>query len=96
MGETEAIAVADLEEWVERNADTFDWVARASCTSNALIHLAAVLVKSGLSDEQIVSRCEALVPRFGAAEPVEVGLPRALPLLRAALEREPDGTEGEE
>ncbi|HVA73298.1 MAG TPA: hypothetical protein VNF71_01870 [Acidimicrobiales bacterium] len=86
MTEPKSAAVTDLEDWVEANAEIFESVARASGTARELVHLAAVFVKSGLTDEQILAECEALVPRFGSSQPVEAGLQRALPLLRAALD----------
>lgn len=85
MTSPQLAATGDLEEWVKANAETFESIARASGTAREIIHLAAVLIKSGLGDDRILAECEALVPRFGAYQPVEAGLRRALPMLRAAL-----------
>jgi hypothetical protein len=88
---TQPAAAADLEEWVRSNADTFDSVARASGAARDLVHLAAVFVKSGLTDEQILTECQAVTPRFGARQRVEAALRRALLLLRSALASDPAG-----
>ena len=52
--------------------------------------MAAVLVKSGLTDHQILQECEAVAPRYGALQAVQAGVARLLPLLHAAIEESPD------
>lgn len=83
-------AVADLEEWVIAHRETFESVAQASGTPRDLVHIAAVFVKSGLTDQQILQECEAVAPRYGALEAVQAGVTRLLPLLRASIEDSPD------
>lgn len=81
---TSKAAAADLEEWMSEHAGTINAIACASDAAAPLVHLAAVLVKSGLTDEQILGECESVASRFGSHERVETALRRALPLLREA------------
>jgi hypothetical protein len=71
----------DVEGWVKVNEAGLEVIARMTGTPVDLVHVAAVLVRGGQSDEQILAECEALRPRLGSGV-FEDGLHRALPMIR--------------
>ena len=73
--------MVDIEGWVRANEASLEGIARATRTPVDLVHVAAVLVGAGQTDEQILAECQALRPRLGSGV-FEDGLHRALPLIR--------------
>jgi hypothetical protein len=78
--------MVDIEGWVRANEASLEGIARATRTPVDLVHVAAVLVGAGQTDEQILAECQALRPRLGSGV-FEDGLHRALPLIRELSEK---------
>jgi hypothetical protein len=73
--------MVDVEGWVKGNEAGLELIARMTGTPVDLLHVAAVLVRGGQRDEQILAECEAFRPRL-ASGVFDDGLRRALPLIR--------------
>jgi hypothetical protein len=73
--------MTDIEEWINANQARLEAISRTTRTPLDFVHLVAVLVKAGQSDEEIVHECEALRPRVGT-EVFDKGLHRVLSRIR--------------
>jgi hypothetical protein len=78
--------MVDVEGWVKANEVGLEVIARATGIPVDLVHVAAVLVRAGQSDREILAECEALRPRLGSGV-FEDGLHQALPLIRRLSEK---------
>jgi hypothetical protein len=74
--------MSDLQQWLTTNQEGLELIAGLSGTNIDVVHLAAVLVEAGLTDDQIIRECLALRPRFGKSVDISSRLRHALPLIR--------------
>jgi hypothetical protein len=73
--------MVDVAGWVKVNEAGLEVIARVTGIPVDLVRVAAVLVRGGQRDEQILAECQALRPRLGSGA-FEDGLHRALLLIR--------------
>jgi hypothetical protein len=77
--------VNNIEEWVRGHDSQLEDIAAQANLATPLVHLAAMLVLSGLQDEEIYELLsDHIVSMDGQTDPLE-GAPRALEEIRSLV-----------
>lgn len=80
----------EIREWLEANSARLETVAARCGVTAALVHLVAVLVRAGLSDDAIHQQLASLRFRLGAGDCMVSGADDALAEIRAIIDGSDD------